>query len=128
VTRKRAWVVVLALAFGLLVPDTGIAQSRRKRGRRAPREATRPAPTQVASQDDSGDADRVRTSERDVGAGKGSQKEKLFDFEGLNFDGTTRMPALLYFLDRANEELQRASLERRSFVPEMVRSVDEESL
>jgi len=39
-----------------------------------------------------------------------------------------RMPQLLYFLDRAEEELERASLERRTFVPEMLKSIDEENL
>ena len=32
------------------------------------------------------------------------------------------------FLERANEELERASLEKRSFIPHMVRSVEEEKL
>jgi hypothetical protein len=39
-----------------------------------------------------------------------------------------RTPQLLYFLERANEELERASLEKRSFIPAMVRSVEEEQL
>jgi hypothetical protein len=39
-----------------------------------------------------------------------------------------RTPQLLYFLERANEELERASLEKRSFIPHMVRSVEEEKL
>ena len=52
-------------------------------------------------------------------------KPKVFDFTGLDISGRLRTPQLLYFLDRANEELERASLERRSFIPEMVRSVDE---
>lgn len=55
-------------------------------------------------------------------------KEKVFDFTGLELDGTVRMPQLLYFLERAQQELERASLKRRSFIPEMVRSLDEESL
>ena len=55
-------------------------------------------------------------------------KPKVFDFTGLDISGRLRTPQLLYFLDRASEELERASLERRSFVPEMVRSVDEAPL
>ena len=51
--------------------------------------------------------------------------QKLFDFTGLKLAGNMRMPQLLYFLERANEELERASLERRSFLPELVRSIDE---
>ena len=56
---------------------------------------------------------------------KKEKKDKVFDFTGFELSGSVRMPQLLYFLDRAEEELERASLERRSFIPEMVRSVDE---
>ncbi len=55
-------------------------------------------------------------------------KEQTFDFTGLSLSASVRTPQLLYFLDRASEELQRASLERRSFIPEMIRSISEEGL
>lgn len=59
---------------------------------------------------------------------KGGAKNQVFDFTGLTLGASMRAPQLLYFLDRASEELQRASLQRRSFVPEMVRSISEEGL
>jgi hypothetical protein len=58
----------------------------------------------------------------------GRGKAKVFDFTGLDINGRLRTPQLLYFLDRASEELERASLEKRSFVPEMVNSIDESKL
>jgi len=58
----------------------------------------------------------------------GKEKVKNFDFNGLDLNGRMRTPQLLYFLERANEELERASLEKRSFIPHMVKSVEEESL
>ncbi len=60
----------------------------------------------------------------------GDKKEKVknFDFNALDLNGRMRTPQLLYFLERANEELERASLEKRSFIPHMVRSVEEEQL
>jgi hypothetical protein len=62
------------------------------------------------------------------GPGKKSGKPKVFDFSGIDISGQNRSPQLLYFLERANEELERASLERRSFIPEMVRSIEEDRL
>lgn len=59
---------------------------------------------------------------------KKEAKNKTFDFNALDLDGRSRTPQLLYFLERANEELERASLEKRSFIPTMVKSVDEEQL
>jgi len=59
---------------------------------------------------------------------KGPQKEQNFNFEGLGLNGRSRSPQLLIFLERANEELERASLEKRTFIPHMVRSVEEEAL
>ena len=59
---------------------------------------------------------------------KGKGKTKVFDFTGLELGGRLRTPQLLYFLDRAEQELDRAALEKRSFIPEMARSMEEEAL
>jgi hypothetical protein len=59
---------------------------------------------------------------------KGPPKEKDFNFTDFNLAGKMRTPQLLYFLERANEELERASLEKRSFIPHMVRTVEDEAL
>ena len=55
-------------------------------------------------------------------------KTKTFDFTGIDLVGRLRSPQLLYFLDRVSQELELASLEQRSFIPEMVRSLDQEDL
>ena len=60
--------------------------------------------------------------------GKKSKAPKTYDFNALDLNGRMRSPQLLYFLERANEELERASLEKRSFIPHMVRSLEEEAL
>ena len=60
--------------------------------------------------------------------GEKSAKVKNFNFDALDLNGRNRTPQLLYFLERANEELERATLEKRSFIPAMIRSVDEEAL
>lgn len=66
---------------------------------------------------------------KDDGKKKGKDKgPKTFDFTALDLNGRMRSPQLLYFLERANEELERASLEKRSFIPHMVRSLEEEHL
>jgi hypothetical protein len=76
-----------------------------------------PAATPAASTLPKGD----KTDKKDA-------KVKNFDFNALDLNGRMRTPQLLYFLERANEELERASLEKRSFIPHMVRSVEEEQL
>ncbi len=47
---------------------------------------------------------------------------------GMKIFGTDRAVRLLYFLERANEELERASLQKRSFIPQLARSIDDEKL
>jgi len=89
-------------------------------------------PTWVGTADAQGKRrSKSSSAQKSKAKGKGSKgqpKEQKIVFDGLDLDGQMRTPQLLYFLDRANEELKRASLERRSFVREMVRSIDEENL
>lgn len=64
----------------------------------------------------------------DKGKPAAKPKEQTFNFDGLGLNGRSRSPQLLYFLERANEELERASLEKRSFIPHLVRTLDSEAL
>ena len=73
-------------------------------------------------------ADRGAVTKTEAKPADKKPKEKNFDFDNLKLNGQLRTPQLLYFLERANEELERASLEKRSFIPHMVRSVEEEAL
>lgn len=99
--------LVVFLAVMLLLPSISEAQGRKSRRGKKKQEA-------VAT---------VKETKS-----KGGGKNQVFDFTGLNLGASMRTPQLLYFLDRASEELHRASLQRRSFVPEMVRSIQEEGL
>jgi hypothetical protein len=83
-----------------------------------------PATTKTDKSTKKKDADKPTVVEKE-GADK---RTKSFDFTGMDLNGRMRTPQLLYFLERANEELERASLEKRSFVPAMVRSVEEDQL
>jgi hypothetical protein len=103
-------VFALALATVCAVSPPAAAQPRK--------------PDKVAADKAPGKADAAKTQDKD----KKSPKEKTFDFNNLKLNGQLRTPQLLYFLERANEELERASLEKRSFIPHMVRSVEEEAL
>ena len=125
-----AVVTVWALVGGLALP----AEAQRLRGRGKPKPvpsapAPTPAPTPGPKPAGGGEVEPTGTPAPTTGgeaAGKG--KAKVFDFTGLDINGRLRTPQLLYFLDRASEELERASLEKRSFVPEMINSIDESKL
>lgn len=100
--------LVLATMCALAVPAS--AQPRRGHGERV----DKPRPE--------------RADKTDKVAEKKNGKVQSFDFGGMDLSGKNRTPQLLYFLERANEELERASLQKRSFIPAMVRSVEEDPL
>jgi len=103
--RWSRWLVALLVALALALPASADAQRKKKRKR------TKRKPDKQAE---------VSTENKG--------KTKVFDFTGLELGGRLRTPQLLYFLDRAEQELDRAALEKRSFIPEMSRSMQEEEL
>lgn len=117
------WLVVWAF----LVLTTTAAEAQRRRRKRS-RPAPAPAPAATAPKPDAGGDDAPSPPPPSDDAPSKPGKAKVFDFTGLDISGRLRAPQLLYFLERANEELERASLERRSFIPEMMRTLDEEAL
>jgi hypothetical protein len=59
----------------------------------------------------------------------GKPKDQTIDIkDGLSARGKVRNANVLYFLERASEELERASLEKRSFLPKMTRALEEATL
>lgn len=98
----------------------GVADARKKQ---RPKRRGAPAPAEVergASATTEEPASEVKQDSK--------KKVKVFDFTGIGIEGTMRSPQLLYFLNRAREELQRASLQKRSFMTELYRSVEEGGL
>jgi hypothetical protein len=51
-----------------------------------------------------------------------------YDMEKIDVKAKNRRIMLIEFLERTNAELERASLEKRSFMPELVRTLDAEQL
>lgn len=123
----RLRLVVVLIAFAMAIPAVANAQKKGKKSKKKSDDTEEVADTEADTGGDDKFTARAKGKAKILKKSK-SGSEKLFDFTGLQLEGNMRMPQLLYFLDRANQELERASLERRSFVPEMVRSLDEEAL
>ena len=122
----RAAALALALVCAMCLP----ALARPKRTKKAAPVAAKteapeaPEASPVLEQK----ADTKPAKAETTPAKKGPIKEQNFNFDGLGLNGRSRSPQLLYFLERANEELERASLEKRSFIPSIVKTVEDEQL
>ncbi len=120
--RAHSWglapSLALALVCALVAPSAAQPRGKADKGGGASKAAPVDKGEKSAPADDVAKADKSKKGD----------KVKNFDFNALDLNGRMRTPQLLYFLERANEELERASLEKRSFIPHMVRSVDEEAL
>jgi len=117
-----SWGFASALALVLMGVCGGVASAQPKK----PRVPAKPtAPLQADKTDAPPPAPGPATTGESK---KKGTKEQNFNFDDLNLNGRSRSPQLLYFLERANEELERASLEKRSFIPHMVRTIEEEAL
>ena len=128
--RRCVGVVFIAL-MAFLFTNSAEAQRRpqKKPAKTAPRSGPKDPTQSDLANPGAAKKDGPKSTKAKVRTkGSKSSKTQVFDFTGLSLSGSERKPQLLYFLDRAKEELKRASLERRSFVPEMVRSIDEEAL
>jgi hypothetical protein len=56
---------------------------------------------------------------------EGKGKLKTYDFTAMGIEGKVLTPQIMYLLGRIKVELEKSDLEKRSFIPELVRSVDE---
>jgi hypothetical protein len=106
-------------ALALLTFITATAEAAPKKGRRP---AAKPAATPGAP------AATATPAASQTPAAPATKKEKTFDFAAMGIEGRVLAPQLLYLLGRIKVELERGELQSRSFVPEMVRSVDEGGL
>ncbi len=112
----------LASAVALVLMCAGVASAQPRK-----KSPVKPAPAPLTADKTDGAPTPAPATKAETPK-KGGSKEQNFNFDNLNLNGKSRTPQLLYFLERANEELERASLEKRSFIPHLVRTVEEEAL
>ena len=120
----RAFVIACVAVSSLLGVGVADAKPRRKA---APVAAPAPPPP-AAPTPNAGPGPGPAPAKADGPTGDKKERVQNIDLTGIDLNGHNRTPQLLYFLERANEELERASLEKRSFIPNMAKSVEDESL
>jgi hypothetical protein len=123
---RRAGVATLPLLVFLLAATASAAP---KRGKKAPAPvkpaAAKTGPAAVTAPPPAEAPESSATATVSIDPKAASKKEKTFDFAAMGIEGKVLAPQLLYLLGRIKVELERGSLEGRSFIPELVRSVDE---
>lgn len=125
----RSFLVAVGLAATVLPALTTEAYAqRRPKNPPAKPDVPKPDARPDAAKPDAPKGEPAKSEGGGGGEAAKGGKPKVFDFTGIDLAGRLHTPQLLYFLERANEELERAFLERRSFIPHMVRSLEEEAL
>ena len=133
---RRSGARALPLAVGLIVIlFVGLAgttaSAAPKRGKKAPAKpaaaapSARPSPSAVPAPAPAEAPEGSATATVTIDPKATSKKEKTFDFAAMGIEGKVLAPQLLYLLGRIKVELEKGSLEGRSFIPELIRSVDE---
>ena len=129
--RAPRWGFVPTIVLAVMCASSAPALAKQPKGKSADKGSTAAGPTTVKPEkgsDKAADKDKPDKDVEKADKSKKGDKVKNFDFNALDLNGRMRTPQLLYFLERANEELERASLEKRSFIPAMAKSVEEERL
>lgn len=93
--------------------------------------AQEPGARDEAAAPSGGESDSEDIEESDAETGEveeGGNKVKVFRFSGLDISGRLKSPQLLYFLNRLRAEFDRPKLPHRSFIPELVRSTEDEEM
>ena len=89
-------------------------KKKKKTARRRPGKKRKPPAREAGV-----DSEVVREGDTDV---------KVMEFTGVDIEGRLKSPQMLYFVSRVRAEFDRPELPHRSFMPELSRSVKEESL
>ncbi|HVR64898.1 MAG TPA: hypothetical protein VMU50_23535 [Polyangia bacterium] len=90
-----------------------------------------PAATTAAGAGDAdaaGGADATAATTSTTTSGGKTLKTKTYTFGAMDVEGKLKTPQLLYFLDRVKLELEMSAPDKRSFMKELEKSADDNSL